>query len=58
MSDDAIKKLMNLDSIYIFGCMFLLFLIESDSNILDILYLVLISFYYLRIKHHRKSCSL
>lgn len=58
MSDDAIKKLMNLDSIYIFGCMFLLFLIESDSNILDILYLVLISFYYLRIKHHRKSYSL
>lgn len=54
MSSEAIKKLINLDSIYFFSCMFLLLLINSDRNILDVIYLVVVTFYYIRIKIYRK----
>lgn len=55
MSDDTINKVVNLDSIYIFSCIFLLLLINSDRNILDIIYLVIITIYYVRIKAHRRK---
>ncbi len=55
MSDDTISKLINLDSIYALSCIFLLLLIESDRNILDVIYLFVVTFYYIRIKVHRKK---
>lgn len=54
MSSEAIKKFVNLDSIYFFSCIFLLFLINSDQNFLDFVYLIVITFYYIRIKVYRK----
>lgn len=55
MSSEAIKKLVNLDSIYFFSCIFLFLLINSDRNILDAVYLFVVTFYYIRIKVYRKK---
>lgn len=55
MSDDTINKVVNLDSIYIFSCIFLLLLINSDRNVLDVIYLVVVTIYYVRIKVHRRK---
>lgn len=55
MSNDVIKKLINLDSIYFLSSIFLLSLIYSDRNFLDVVYLLVVTFYYIRIKVHRKK---
>lgn len=57
MSDEDISKLMNLDSIYFLSSIFLLLLINSDRNMLDALYLIVITFYYVRLKVHRYKKS-
>lgn len=54
MSDDTINKVVNLDSIYVFSCIFLLLLINSDRNILDVIYLIVVTIYYVRIKVYRR----
>lgn len=53
MSDDALSKFINLDSIYFLSSIFLLLLIKSDGNLLDVLYLVVVTFYYVRLKVYR-----
>lgn len=55
MSSEAIRKFVNLDSIYFFSCIFLLLLIISDQNFLDAVYLFVVTFYYIRIKVCRKK---
>ncbi len=55
MSDDKLKKFINLDTVYIFSCILLFLIIESDKNKLDIIYLLLVTLYYVRIKIHRKN---
>lgn len=55
MSSEAIKKFVNLDTIYFFSCIFLLLLISNDQNILDIVYLLVVTFYYIKIKVYRKK---
>ena len=58
MTTDTIGKVVSLDSIYFLCCIFLLLLIKSDGNLLDIMYLFVVTFYYVRIKFHRKNHSL
>ena len=55
MSDDTISKVVNFDSIYVFSCIFLLLLINSDRNVLDVIYLIVVTIYYVRIKVHRRK---
>ena len=43
MSDDTLSKLMNLDSIYFL----------SSGNLLDVVYFVVVTFYYVRLKVYR-----
>ncbi len=45
----------SLDSIYFLSCIFLLFIIYSDRNLLDMLYLVVITVYYIRLRIYRKN---
>lgn len=55
MSKLTISKLFNLDTVYLSVVFILLVLIHSERNILDILYLGVVTFYYIRIKLHRKK---
>ena len=55
MIDQAIKKFVNLEGIYCMSCIFLLLLIESDRNIFDCIYFLIITFYYIRIKICRRK---
>lgn len=55
MSDEKIKKMINLDFIYFLSSIFLLSLIYSDRNFLDVVYLLVVTLYYARIKVHRKK---
>lgn len=55
MSKWTISKLFNLDTVYLSVVFILLLLIKSEHNILDILYLLLVTFYYIRIKLHRRK---
>ena len=57
MSDDTLSKLMNLDSIYFLSSIFLLLLIKSDGNLLDVVYFVVVTFYYVRLKVYRYTLS-
>ena len=53
MSWKSIDKLFNLDTAYLLVVFILLLLIYDEHNILDMLYLDLMTFYYIRIKVHR-----
>ena len=53
MSWKSIDKLFNLDKAYLLVVFILLLLIYDEHNILDMLYLGLMTFYYIRIKVHR-----
>ena len=55
MLDDAIKKFLNLNNIYIFSCIMFLLLINSDKNVIDIIYFQIITIYYLVLRNHRKN---
>jgi hypothetical protein len=50
MSWKSIDKLFNLDTAYLLVVFILLLLIYDEHNILDMLYLGLMTFYYIRIK--------
>ncbi len=47
--------LSSLDTVYLFMVLFLLVLIIIGHNIFDILYLGVVTFYYIRIKLHRRK---
>ena len=51
----SIDKLINLNTVYLSAVVILTLLIISERNILDILYLGVVTFYYIRIKLHRKN---
>lgn len=57
MIEQAIKKVsfISLDGIYFISCIFLLLLIKSDENIFDIIYFIVITIYYIRIKINRRK---
>ncbi len=55
MSNEVKKRFLSLDSMYFFSSIFLLLSMKSDFNYFDLLYFLLITFYYFKIKIHRKK---
>ena len=53
MSDDTLSKLMNMASIYFLRSIVLLLLIKSDGKLLGVVYFVVVTFYYVRLKVYR-----
>ena len=49
-----VSKLLNLDTIYFIVAIVLFMLIFLERNIIDIIYLGIITYYYIRIKIHRR----
>ncbi len=54
---EKIKKWINLDSFYMVFVLLFVNLIISSKNILDIAYFLLVTFYYIRMKLHKKKIS-
>jgi len=50
---DKIIKIFSLDKIYFFLAVFLVAYIIKWHNILDVVYLCLVTFYYIKIKFYR-----
>ena len=48
-------KFFSIDSIYFFSSIFLLLLMVNDFNYLDLLYFILVTVYYIRVKVHRRK---
>ncbi len=54
---EKMKKLFNLDSFYIIFVLFFVNLIACYRNYLDIAYFLFVTFYYIRMKLHKRKIS-
>ena len=50
-----VTKLLNIDLLYVLVSITLIVLIYHGHNILDIFYFLIITYYYIRVKVHRKK---
>ncbi len=55
MKNISVSKFVNLDTLYLSAVIVLIYMIKCEANFLDIMYLVVLTFYYFRIKIHRKK---
>lgn len=55
MSQNKISKLLNINYLYFAYTFFMILLIVDSKSILDIVYFLVVTFHYVRIKIHQRS---